>query len=126
MCRLVVGDELAAIDVTVADPVLERDAPLPSGLARGGAGEWGEIVDRGARYGQRPVARKVRGPIDVWHAQRLTDQQAAEPRAVDEQVAGDLAAILELHRGDVAALRDRKSTRLNSSHVKISYAVFCY
>src|SRR5690606_39626061 len=24
-----------------------------------------------------------------------------------------------------AALKDRKSTRLNSSHVKISYAVFC-
>src|SRR6266700_4903632 len=24
-----------------------------------------------------------------------------------------------------AAIRDRKSTRLNSSHVKISYAVFC-
>src|SRR5207302_5265332 len=27
--------------------------------------------------------------------------------------------------GEVAAIRDRKSTRLNSSHVKISYAVFC-
>src|SRR5690606_5186864 len=27
--------------------------------------------------------------------------------------------------GDLHALRDRKSTRLNSSHVKISYAVFC-
>src|SRR5690606_39358610 len=26
---------------------------------------------------------------------------------------------------DFAALQDRKSTRLNSSHVKISYAVFC-
>src|SRR5690606_40938493 len=25
----------------------------------------------------------------------------------------------------VPAIRDRKSTRLNSSHVKISYAVFC-
>src|SRR5690606_40742841 len=25
----------------------------------------------------------------------------------------------------IATLRDRKSTRLNSSHVKISYAVFC-
>src|SRR5207302_7150367 len=25
----------------------------------------------------------------------------------------------------IPALRDRKSTRLNSSHVKISYAVFC-
>src|SRR5690606_41714320 len=27
--------------------------------------------------------------------------------------------------GDIASQRDRKSTRLNSSHVKISYAVFC-
>src|SRR5439155_26439676 len=27
--------------------------------------------------------------------------------------------------GDVHGLRDRKSTRLNSSHVAISYAVFC-
>src|SRR5438067_12469646 len=30
------------------------------------------------------------------------------------------------HRGAaVAPMRDRKSTRLNSSHVSISYAVFC-
>src|SRR6266576_2213968 len=28
-------------------------------------------------------------------------------------------------RGRAAARRDRKSTRLNSSHVEISYAVFC-
>src|SRR5690606_41104388 len=28
-------------------------------------------------------------------------------------------------RGDDEGPRDRKSTRLNSSHVKISYAVFC-
>src|SRR5436309_11861385 len=28
-------------------------------------------------------------------------------------------------RTEVAPLADRKSTRLNSSHVKISYAVFC-
>src|SRR5436309_12492795 len=27
--------------------------------------------------------------------------------------------------GVVGAVQDRKSTRLNSSHVKISYAVFC-
>src|SRR5690606_40268244 len=31
----------------------------------------------------------------------------------------------ELCRGLWHDLRDRKSTRLNSSHVKISYAVFC-
>src|SRR3712207_8499483 len=28
-------------------------------------------------------------------------------------------------QGDEAARRDRKSTRLNSSHANISYAVFC-
>src|SRR2546430_6624397 len=35
-------------------------------------------------------------------------------------------AVLELHRGALGRLhRDRKSTRLNSSHSQISYAVFC-
>src|SRR5690606_40860366 len=40
--------------------------------------------------------------------------------------AGD-ASVMELTRDQGAALirLDRKSTRLNSSHVKISYAVFC-
>src|SRR5690606_41841583 len=45
----------------------------------------------------------------------------------------ELEAALEAHRAQVArgfaqvfgAREDRKSTRLNSSHVKISYAVFC-
>src|SRR3712207_8163709 len=38
-------------------------------------------------------------------------------------VAG--AAQLQKKRGDVASRGDRKSTRLNSSHANISYAVFC-
>src|SRR5436309_10347686 len=33
--------------------------------------------------------------------------------------------LLELGEEPVVLHRDRKSTRLNSSHVKISYAVFC-
>src|SRR5690606_40671513 len=44
----------------------------------------------------------------------------------------DLAQALELNKSAVTGLigrmeknGDRKSTRLNSSHVKISYAVFC-
>src|SRR5204862_6275337 len=28
-------------------------------------------------------------------------------------------------KGEISSQRDRKSTRLNSSHVEISYAVFC-
>src|SRR5690606_41453456 len=45
------------------------------------------------------------------------DTEMGCPRAVD------LAARLDQH--GIAQERDRKSTRLNSSHVKISYAVFC-
>src|SRR5260221_9149407 len=41
----------------------------------------------------------------------------------------DLALALVLHDGDLYPfaedVRDRKSTRLNSSHTVISYAVFC-
>src|SRR5690606_29719279 len=33
--------------------------------------------------------------------------------------------VMEALRNEVTSSTDRKSTRLNSSHVKISYAVFC-
>src|SRR5688572_32531455 len=36
-----------------------------------------------------------------------------------------LDAPVELHAGPAADAEDRKSTRLNSSHSQISYAVFC-
>src|SRR3712207_8278304 len=40
---------------------------------------------------------------------------------------GAQEAVRQAHAGDraPAGLRDRKSTRLNSSHANISYAVFC-
>src|SRR5690606_39467456 len=79
---------------------------------------------------------------------RSSDLDVAERLArlageVVEDVAGDQAALLDGDRGEagerLAGLLfevglvaddehlgvDRKSTRLNSSHVKISYAVFC-
>src|SRR5215813_14714303 len=41
--------------------------------------------------------------------------------------AGHVAVMFvpQYHRLKLHAIRDRKSTRLNSSHVRISYAVFC-
>src|SRR5690606_41130846 len=61
-----------------------------------------------------------------------------DPRAFVDQAAGqlgELAVIADQHPDRaavglddvdrVSAVEDRKSTRLNSSHVKISYAVFC-
>src|SRR5437868_7414346 len=38
---------------------------------------------------------------------------------------GEAQVVGEVERGDRDADLDRKSTRLNSSHVSISYAVFC-
>src|SRR5437667_5772487 len=47
-------------------------------------------------------------------------------RRVEDLVARAARAALEpAHVLDDAQHRDRKSTRLNSSHITISYAVFC-
>src|SRR2546421_3975518 len=50
-------------------------------------------------------------------------------RGVDEvECRGDVPHLLGVERQGVAVLQaegDRKSTRLNSSHDQISYAVFC-
>src|SRR5690606_41800420 len=56
---------------------------------------------------------------------RRVDRVRRHPLDLRDAALGDLDGE-ELLRGPVAArARDRKSTRLNSSHVKISYAVFC-
>src|SRR5690606_18081962 len=44
--------------------------------------------------------------------------------AMQDVAAGDFSVQLPLHWDGVEG-KDRKSTRLNSSHVKSSYAVFC-
>src|SRR6266496_5495862 len=48
-------------------------------------------------------------------------------QAADPVLAGarGLAFLASLALGELAVEEDRKSTRLNSSHVEISYAVFC-
>src|SRR3989442_9258716 len=46
------------------------------------------------------------------------DEGVGEPRE-------DAPPVVTDHRDLAVHLRDRKSTRLNSSHVRISYAVFC-
>src|SRR2546422_2282310 len=47
--------------------------------------------------------------------------QHAHARALEQRTTQRL----ELESGQAATQRDRKSTRLNSSHGYISYAVFC-
>src|SRR5688572_31158303 len=64
--------------------------------------------------GPRPDALERRRQVAV----RVGHRWAAEPRRVERRD-------LELAEGLGAQRIDRKSTRLNSSHSQISYAVFC-
>src|SRR5690606_24889444 len=75
----------------------------------------------------RPVAFPIVGAGDPY---RLVGIPVIGPRAhLPSGGFGYLNirnAVKDVLAGSVGmALRDRKSTRLNSSHVKISYAVFC-
>src|SRR5690606_40575772 len=62
---------------------------------------------------QLPVRRRQAGQA----VNGLLQRHQPAPAHVVPQEAGEVAV--------GARVRDRKSTRLNSSHVKISYAVFC-
>src|SRR3712207_8006198 len=57
----------------------------------------------------------------------LREGRAAELAAPDDERLVEQAAALEVleQAGDRLIYGDRKSTRLNSSHANISYAVFC-
>src|SRR3712207_6451003 len=76
--------------------------------------------------------------LPIWAAKRIADHVgvARKQRDVDTEAAGTLEpARIEVPRDDphvlagignrAEQLKDRKSTRLNSSHANISYAVFC-
>src|SRR5207253_10224036 len=60
-----------------------------------------------------------REPVDHQARQRTDQQQRGDDAETEYDDEGALARFRDDHRGD------RKSTRLNSSHVAISYAVFC-
>src|SRR5690606_41960235 len=63
-------------------------------------------------FGQGVPAGGIPAPGEIWPDSRLL-------AALNANV-GDLLSV-----GEIDLRVDRKSTRLNSSHVKISYAVFC-
>src|SRR3712207_8689767 len=47
------------------------------------------------------------------------------PGTIDSDYRGEVKVILANLGSEPFEVRDRKSTRLNSSHANISYAVFC-
>src|SRR5439155_20159254 len=77
----------------------------------------------------RPVGLAESGKPMLRHS-RMTDPVHLQQLPVDVSVLGvyvknPRAELAEVRPKDFSRTRDRKSTRLNSSHVAISYAVFC-
>src|SRR5690606_42020816 len=72
-----------------------------------------------------PLGRRrlARGQQGVAADERLVEGAGeAEPGLERRVLVGDVVAPVPVR---LLQAQDRKSTRLNSSHVKISYAVFC-
>src|SRR5688572_32442234 len=57
--------------------------------------------------------------IFLWHHERFPHSAHARPRCTSPQ------RMEKFPRAETHSDQDRKSTRLNSSHSQISYAVFC-
>src|SRR5690606_6852146 len=120
---------LDAIDSYIPEPVRDTDKPFLMPV---------EDVFSITGRGTVATGRIERGVVKVGEEVEMVGLGASKKTVVtgvemfrkllDEGVAGDNMGLLlrgvgkgEIERGMV----DRKSTRLNSSHVKISYAVFC-
>src|SRR3712207_8197082 len=70
-------------------------------------------------------ALPISGRGGLQHRVRI-DALSAHVRVKSARAGGDrCAAVSPLRLISLLALLDRKSTRLNSSHANISYAVFC-
>src|SRR5688572_32485861 len=69
-------------------------------------------------------ARPLLGAIDVVAATRIAVVDEPVAIAVGVVVAGSATVLADVGRCEALDV-DRKSTRLNSSHSQISYAVFC-
>src|SRR5687768_17994257 len=82
-----------------------------------------DLREAGRVGGTRIVLFSVgEGPVRAGSAERALTGSTGDPaaiRAAAEAVQQDIDPPADIHA------RDRKSTRLNSSHGYISYAVFC-
>src|SRR5258707_9495213 len=76
------------------------------------------MIRRPPRSTLFPYTTLFRSPIDS------NNHVAANRQAAHSGLDGAIAAVNSSGSGR-ATLGDRKSTRLNSSHANISYAVFC-
>src|SRR3989475_5984504 len=110
----VAGGAQPLADVTPRARVIGRAVQRQDGGPRRGG--FVHVVDQ-----QGAVGCGERGHLG------LREQSAQQVQARLRGAAADVVAIARKHarEGARGRMQDRKSTRLNSSHSQISYAVFC-
>src|SRR3712207_7355590 len=77
------------------------------------------MIRRPPRSTLFPYTTLFRSTLRVW------DVRGYEPLNLPLFSDGSVRCGAFSTKGDLVAIGDRKSTRLNSSHANISYAVFC-
>src|SRR5690625_6892997 len=78
------------------------------------AAQTTQNTDQQVTEGGQQIASSVKSILDLHHDIEETATVIAQLSAESKEIG----QVMEV-------IRDRKSTRLNSSHVAISYAVFC-
>src|SRR5690606_21976664 len=131
--RLGVDDAREGGQATLGGPLLggEEDGRGPVGQRGRVAGRHRRVVAARCGEGGAELAELLQGGVraeelvtgDAAVRGEEVVEEAAVVRRREVLVGGEGEGVLRL-AGDAPPL-DRKSTRLNSSHVKISYAVFC-
>src|SRR2546427_2220647 len=85
------------------------------------------MIRRPPRSTLFPYTTLFRSDVHLWGLRRhlFQPQELSEDNRVRGQAIGTARYLEAGTNRDTAADLDRKSTRLNSSHSQISYAVFC-
>src|SRR5690606_40090496 len=101
-----------------------EDAPYHGALGAPDPAEQETIVMTQSREFQPPSTSE---PLDATRGELSEDGEFDNPSGWDAPVGSQPLQFSppSMARRSAEGPEDRKSTRLNSSHVKISYAVFC-
>src|SRR2546426_341845 len=134
-----VSNHMAALEDDTVAKILAKaagKAQKPASLVK--LPKTVEAVKPGRPLGEKPdkpdKADKEKVRIAALKAKKTPPPVAEPPKAEKKMIlvkrrpsetalVGDVAPLKPVE--EPAAMRDRKSTRLNSSHLVISYAVFC-
>src|SRR5438477_8964613 len=71
-----------------------------------------------------PYTTLFRSEEEIWR-KPLRRIRINPPLIIANRECGNRRKLVFVHNVQAQLVRDRKSTRLNSSHMSISYAVFC-